>query len=136
MAGLKSLKTFPFKSMLLILCAFMMMAVALFAERSGIQYKEKNRKVAYLDQKEVVSEQMAVRSLQKTCLVLRNSGDEASNQAWEQFQQIFNDMKVGTDVVDFQDTSVIPDYYNLHIYHHLHLLLICTYIKIPLLLMK
>ena len=64
MAGLKSLKTFPFKSMLLILCAFMMMAVALFAERSGIQYKEKNRKVAYLDQKEVVSEQMAVRSLQ------------------------------------------------------------------------
>ena len=112
MAGLKSLKTFPFKSMLLILCAFMLMAVALFAERSGIQYKEKNRKVAYLDQKEVVSEQMAVRSLQKTCLVLRNSGDEASNQAWEQFQQIFNDMKVGTDVVDFQDTSVIPDYYN------------------------
>lgn len=112
MAGLKSLKIFPFKSMLLILCAFMMMAVALFAERSGIQYKEKNRKVAYLDQKEVVSEQMAVRSLQKTCLVLRNSGDEASNQAWEQFQQIFNDMKVGTDVVDFQDTSVIPDYYN------------------------
>jgi hypothetical protein len=112
LAGLKSLKIFPFKSMLLILCAFMMMAVALFAERSGIQYKEKNRKVAYLDQKEVVSEQMAVRSLQKTCLVLRNSGDEASNQAWEQFQQIFNDMKVGTDVVDFQDTSVIPDYYN------------------------
>ena len=49
MVRLKSLKTFPFKSMLVILCVFMMMAVVLFAERSGIQYTEKNRKVAYLD---------------------------------------------------------------------------------------
>lgn len=57
MVRLKSLKTFPFKSMLVILCVFMMMAVVLFAERSGIQYTEKNRKVAYLDREEVVTEQ-------------------------------------------------------------------------------
>ena len=107
---LKSLKTFPFKSMLVILCVFMMMAVVLFAERSGIQYTEKNRKVAYLDREEVVTEQTAVKSLPKTCLVLRNSADEASEQAWTQFQQIFKDMKVGTDVVDLQSDSVIPDY--------------------------
>lgn len=110
MVGLKSLKTFPFKSMLVILCVFMMMAVVLFAERSGIQYTEKNRKVAYLDREEVVTEQTAVKSLPKTCLVLRNSADEASEQAWTQFQQIFKDMKVGTDVVDLQSDSVIPDY--------------------------
>ena len=110
MVGLKSLKTFPFKSMLVILCVFMMMAVVLFAERSGIQYTEKNRKVAYLDREEVVTEQTAVKSLPKTCLVLRNSADEASEQAWIQFQQIFKDMKVGTDVVDLQSDSVIPDY--------------------------
>lgn len=110
MVGLKSLKTFPFKSMLVILCVFMMMAVVLFAERSGIQYTEKNRKVAYLDREEVVTEQTAVKSLPKTCLVLRNSADEASEQAWTQFQQIFKDMKVGTDVVDLQSASVIPDY--------------------------
>ena len=36
MAGLKSLKTFPFKSMLVILGVFLMIAVVLFAERSGI----------------------------------------------------------------------------------------------------
>lgn len=107
---LKSLKTFPFKSMLVILCVFMMMAVVLFAERSGIQYTEKNRKVAYLDREEVVTEQTAVKSLPKTCLVLRNSADEASEQAWTQFQQIFKDMKVGTDVVDLKSDSVIPDY--------------------------
>ena len=88
----------------------MMMAVVLFAERSGIQYTEKNRKVAYLDREEVVTEQTAVKSLPKTCLVLRNSADEASEQAWTQFQQIFKDMKVGTDVVDLQSDSVIPDY--------------------------
>ena len=110
MVRLKSLKTFPFKSMLVILCVFMMMAVVLFAERSGIQYTEKNRKVAYLDREEVVTEQTAVKSLTKTCLVLRNSADEASEQAWTQFQQIFKDMKVGTDVVDLQSDSVIPDY--------------------------
>ena len=66
--------------MLVILCVFMMMAVVLFAERSGIQYTEKNRKVAYLDREEVVTEQTAVKSLPKTCLVLRNSADEASEQ--------------------------------------------------------
>lgn len=67
MAGLKSLKTFPFKSMLVILGVFLMIAVFLFAERSGIQYTEKNRKVAYLSQEEVVTEQMAAKSLPKTC---------------------------------------------------------------------
>ena len=111
MAGLKSLKTFPFKSMLVILGVFLMIAVILFAERSGIQYTEKNRKVAYLSQEEVVTEQMAAKSLPKTCLVLRNSEDEASVAAWEQFQQIFKDMKVGTDVVDLQSASSIPDYH-------------------------
>ena len=77
--------------MLVILGVFLMIAVFLFAERSGIQYTEKNRKVAYLSQEEVVTEQMAAKSLPKTCLVLRNSEDEASVAAWEQFQQIFPD---------------------------------------------
>lgn len=94
--------------MLVILGVFLMIAVFLFAERSGIQYTEKNRKVAYLSQEEVVTEQMAAKSLPKTCLVLRNSEDEASVAAWEQFQQIFKDMKVGTDVVDLQSASSIP----------------------------
>lgn len=111
MARLKSLRTFPFKSMLVILCVFLMIAMVLFAERSGIQYKEKKRKISYLDQEKVVTEQTAVKSLPKTCLVLRNSEDEASVAAWEQFQQIFKDMKVGTDVVDLQSASSIPDYH-------------------------
>lgn len=44
MARLKSLRTFPFKSMLVILGVFLMIAVVLFAERSGIQYTEKKQK--------------------------------------------------------------------------------------------
>ena len=99
------------KTGLYTLGVFLMIAVFLFAERSGIQYTEKNRKVAYLSQEEVVTEQMAAKSLPKTCLVLRNSEDEASVAAWEQFQQIFKDMKVGTDVVDLQSASSIPDYH-------------------------
>lgn len=107
-----SLKIFPFKSMLVILGVFMMIAVVLFAERSGIHYTEKNRQINYLDKNKVVTEKTAVKTLEPTCLVLRNSEDESSNQAWEQFQQIFNDMKIGTDVVDVQTDSSIPDYYN------------------------
>ena len=52
--------------MLVILGVFLMIAVVLFAERSGIQYTEKNRKVAYLSQEEVVTEQMAAKSLMNT----------------------------------------------------------------------
>ena len=48
MAGLKSLKTFPFKSMLVILGVFLMIAVFLFAERSGIQYTEKKSEKSHI----------------------------------------------------------------------------------------
>ena len=41
--------------MLVILGVFLMIAVVLFAERSGIQYTEKDRKVAYLSQEDVIS---------------------------------------------------------------------------------
>ena len=87
MVGLKSLKTFPFKSMLVILCVFMMMAVVLFAERSGIQYTEKNRKVEYLDREEVVTEQTAVKSLPKTCLVLRTVRMKQVNRPGHSFSK-------------------------------------------------
>ena len=105
-----SLKTFPFKSMLVILSVFMMIAVVLFAERSGIHYTEKNRQINYLDKNEVVTEKTAVKTLKKTCLVLRNSGDVSSNQAWEQFQQIFNDMKIGI-ISSGYDNSVVDSIY-------------------------
>lgn len=72
----------------------------------------KNRQINYLDKNEVITEKTAVKTLKKTCLVLRNSEDASSNQAWEQFQQIFNDMKIGTDVVDVQTALSIPDYHN------------------------
>lgn len=110
MARLKSLRTFPFKSMLVILCVFLMIAMVLL--RSEVEFNiKRKRKISYLDQEKVVTEQTAVKSLPKTCLVLRNSEDEASVAAWEQFQQIFKDMKVGTDVVDLQSASSIPDYH-------------------------
>ena len=111
MAGLiNSLKNIPFKSMFVIFGVFMMIATALFAERSGIQYKEANRKVVYLDKEEVITEEEAVRSLKTSCLVLRDSRDKASEQAWVQFQQIFKDMKIGVNAIDLSDTSSIPDY--------------------------
>ena len=46
MARLKSLRTFPFKSMLVIQDVILMIAVVHFAKRSRIQSAEKNKKVA------------------------------------------------------------------------------------------
>ena len=52
--------------MLVILGVFLMIAVFLFAERSGIQYTEKNRKVAYLSQEEVVGCEITAEDLSGT----------------------------------------------------------------------
>ena len=94
--------------MLVILCVFLMIAMVLLRSEVEFNIKRKKEKSRILIREKVVTEQTAVKSLPKTCPVLRNSEDEASVAAWEQFQQIFKDMKVGTDVVDLQSASSIP----------------------------
>ena len=109
MAGwIKKVKAFQFKGILVILGCFLFIGAILFAERSGLSYREKAKKLTYLDADKVVTEETAVKTLKPTCLVLTDSSQANSTMAWIQFEQIFKDMKVGTDLVDVNHES-IPD---------------------------
>ena len=109
MAGwIKKVKAFQFKGILVILGCFLLIGAILFAERSGLSYREKAKKLTYLDADKVVTEENAVKTLKPTCLVLTDSSQANSTMAWIQFEQIFKDMKVGTDLVDVNHES-IPD---------------------------
>ena len=105
---IKKIRNFQFKGILMILGCFILIAAALFAERSGVQYQEKKRQISYIDKDKIITEKEAADSLKKTCLVLRDSSQKESEQAWIEFQRIFMDMRVGTDVIDIQKDT-IPD---------------------------
>ena len=105
---IKSMKAFPFKGMLVIWGIFMLMGAVLFAERSGIHYEGSKSQSAYLSENQIVTEKEAVKELKKTCLVIMDSQQESSQLAWEQFERIFQDMKVGTDVADLK-TDTLPN---------------------------
>ena len=105
---IKKIRNFQFKGILMILGCFILIAAVLFAERSGVQYQEKKRQISYIDKDKIITEKEAADSLKKTCLVLRDSSQEESEQAWIEFQRIFMDMRVGTDVIDVQKDT-IPD---------------------------
>ena len=109
MAGwIKKVKAFQFKGILVILGCFLLIGAILFAERSGLSYREKAKKLTYLDADKVVTEETAIKTLKPTCIVLTDSSQANSTMAWIQFEQIFKDMKVGTDLVDVNHES-IPD---------------------------
>ncbi|MFR3401574.1 MAG: DUF2194 domain-containing protein [Blautia faecis] len=109
MAGwIKKVKAFQFKGILVILGCFLFIGAILFAERSGLSYREKAKKLTYLDADKVVTEENAIKTLKPTCLVLTDSSQANSTMAWIQFEQIFKDMKVDTDLVDVNHES-IPD---------------------------
>ena len=46
---IKKIRNFQFKGILMILGCFILIAAALFAERSGVQYQEKKRQISYID---------------------------------------------------------------------------------------
>ena len=71
MAGLfKRVKAFQFKGILVILGCFLLMGAILFAERSGLSYRERKKELTYLDADEVVTEETAVRALKTPALFL------------------------------------------------------------------
>lgn len=63
-------KSFRYKGVFLIMGAYFVIALILFAERSGIRYQERNILKNYLPEKEVVTSRKAAESLKPTCLVL------------------------------------------------------------------
>ena len=110
MAGcIKAIREFRFKWMIIVLFIFLMMGAVLYAERSGIRYQEMARQISYMEPERVVTEKEAVKTWKTTCLVLTDSTQEASVQALPEFERMFMDMRVGTEVVDVS-SQALPDF--------------------------
>ena len=106
------LRAFRWQKLLIIWAVFAAMAAILFAERSGIQYEATKFKINYLPRTEVKSAQIAMFGQPVTCLLLYDSGQEGTDLAKKQFDQILLDMKVSTQAVDVHTTSLadIPEF--------------------------
>ena len=106
------LRAFRWQKLLIIWAVFVAMAAILFAERSGIQYDATKFKINYLPRTEVKPAQIAMFGQPVTCLLLYDSGQEGTDLAKKQFDQILLDMKVSTQAVDVHTTSLtdIPEF--------------------------
>ena len=106
---IKKIKNFQFKGILVILGCFLFIGAILFAERSGLSYRESAKPLSYLDTDKLVTKKEAVKDLKSTCLVLMDTNQENSTMAWTQFEQIFQDMKVGVDLIDVSCEGIPAD---------------------------
>lgn len=91
---------FRYKGLFGILCAFLLIAGILFAERSGIRYSVSNISNAYLPPENNMQAEQVHKSLDNTCLILTNSEDANSKKALKELRQIMLDMKIGYDIAD------------------------------------
>ena len=96
------------KGLLGVWAVFLLMALILFAERSGIRVMISHAELDYLPTDEVKTGKQVMDTIPQTCLLLYNPGDESGTQAKEQFPQILEDMKVGFREVDVSSESM-PD---------------------------
>ena len=106
---IKKIKNFQFKGILVILGCFLFIGAILFAERSGLSYRESAKTLSYLNTDKLVTKKEAVKDLKSTCLVLMDTNQENSTMAWTQFEQIFQDMKVGVDLIDVSYEGIPVD---------------------------
>lgn len=91
---------FRYKGIICITLVFLLIAFILFLERSGIQANYRNMSLPLLPAKEVLTKDEAYKSQPKDTLVLINSQVENSVNAFEEFRQVFVDMKIGYDLAD------------------------------------
>lgn len=102
---MKLWKKLRYRSLLIILTAFLAIGAVLFAERKGIRYKTEDSGTAYLRETVVTSEE-AAETLRPVCLLLTDKTSESSQQAATQFRRIFMDMKVGYTEVDVSSEDI------------------------------
>ena len=94
---------FRWKRLLLVWAVFLLIAAALFAERSGVQYTGTHLRLSTLEQ--AVTKQEALSGQTPTCLLLCDTAPEGGAEAQAQFEQLFEDMKVPVRTVDLAVTA-------------------------------
>ena len=101
---------FRYRGLLGVLVIYLLITLILSTERAGIQVRNEARQGAgsYLSKEETITAQEAAADLARNCLVVRDSRSEDSLAAYEQFQQILLDMKIGYDTADLAE-GALPD---------------------------
>ena len=98
--------SFRFKGTLVIVAVFALIAAILFVELLGVQFHYGQKSLEPLSLERVVTKEASFDSLEKNTLLLYNSADASSRNAYEQFEVILTDMKVGTKVADLAKRSI------------------------------
>ena len=97
---------FRFKGILVVLMVYLAIAAVLFVELSGVRVNRYETQLDLLLQHQILTNEEVVAGLSQNALLLRNSNDISSNQAYEQFDVMLNDMKVGHAVCDLAHEDV------------------------------
>ena len=101
---------FRWQKLLVVWLVFGLMAAALFAERSGVQYTGTHLRLNLLDT--ALTKEEAATGETPTCLLLCDSTVDGGDEARAQFQQLLLDMKVPTAVADLAEEEVLPAFEN------------------------
>ena len=105
---------FGYKGIIAIVLIFALISVILFLERSGINLNYEERSLHLLPNDRIVTKDAACESLKKNSLVLLNSTNADCRLAYEQFEVILADMKIGYDLIDVS-CAEMPDLNNYEI---------------------
>lgn len=97
---------FRWQKLLVVWLVFGLMAAALFAERSGVQYTGTHLRLNLLDTG--LTKEEAATGETPTCLLLCDSTVDGGDEARAQFEQMLLDMKVPTAVADLAEEEVVP----------------------------
>ncbi len=106
---MRQIREFKFNGIVFILFVFLLIATILFVELSGVNALLHQRELELLPNDAIVTKTAANATLEKSTLLLRDSGSISSNLAYEQFVCILSDMKVGYHDVDIS-AEPIPSF--------------------------
>lgn len=100
------IRNFSFKGILFVLFIFLFIFTILLIELSGVNAIRHNRQPELLPSERTLTKAEACEALPKKTLLLRNSNDITSREAYEDFEVILDDMKVGYRDVDLAKETV------------------------------
>ena len=97
---------FRFKGTLVIALVFALIAAILFVELSGVQANYSQNALKLLSKDQIVTKAAAYQMLKQDTLLLYSTADEASKDAYEQFEVILADMKIGANAVNLAQQAI------------------------------
>lgn len=103
------LDKFRFKGTLAVVLVFVLIAIVLFIELSGVKFNYVQKKLDLLSADKIFTKVEACGLVEENTLLLYSSKNAPSASAYDQFEVILTDMRWGTKVVDLASAD-IPEF--------------------------